>query len=350
MSVASDRLEVYCHDVGQGDCTVVVPPEGEGDPILFDCGDAYVAERFFANHEIQRLEAVVVSHLDIDHIRGVLPFLRQHFARGGEVGRLVIGLDRTEGGDAATELIGYALDLFKTPPHEGFELVASHRASKPLKLLAGTGWSVELVLPFYGTALGAQHEGDAPNLASVVLRVQRQGSSLLIGGDAPLGSWERLDPTLLRSNTIRVSHHGGDILEGGREWTSYEALYDAVKAERAVISVGSNNGYDHPLREHVTAARRGSQCRILCTQMTAKCHKQPRKVRADALVMASSLEYPYRHLAQPGFPMERNARDEVPCAGTVLLSIDRDGKVFVRPKPALHAELLDALDHPLCRD
>lgn len=79
-----DLLKVFFLDVGQGDCTFVVPPSGESAPILFDCSDAYVAERFVANHDIADLAAVVVSHLDQDHIKGLLPFLRTHFSASRE--------------------------------------------------------------------------------------------------------------------------------------------------------------------------------------------------------------------------------------------------------------------------
>lgn len=105
MSADPARLEVYFHDVGQGDCTIIVPPHGEGDPILFDCADSYVAERFFANHGMTRLEAVVVSHLDLDHMGGILPFLKQHFAQGGEVGKLVLAKEREELSAKATDLV-----------------------------------------------------------------------------------------------------------------------------------------------------------------------------------------------------------------------------------------------------
>jgi len=344
-----DRLEVYCHDVGQGDCTIVLPPTGEGDPILFDCADPYVAERFLANHGVKRLEAVVVSHLDIDHIRGILPFLRQHFATGGRVGRLVIGMDRSVMGDAATELLDAALAWDATPPHTGFQLLPPHRSGGPVRLLAASNWSIDLVLPFYGTALGAQHDGDASNLASAVLCIKRGDASVLVGADAPLGSWERLELGLRAANVIRVPHHGGEIREGGRAWTTFEHLYDAVKADRAIVSVGSLNRHGHPRPEHLAAMRRGTQCRVLCTQMTAQCHAKLPKVRVDALEKASGLEYPYRHRAKPGHPSARPP-EEVPCAGTVLVSIDKSGTVFVRPRPASHDELIDALDHPMCRD
>lgn len=46
MAAEGSALSVYFLDVGQGDCTFIVPPEGEGDPIMFDCPDPYVAERY----------------------------------------------------------------------------------------------------------------------------------------------------------------------------------------------------------------------------------------------------------------------------------------------------------------
>jgi hypothetical protein len=45
-----EPLRVFFLDVGQGDCTFVVPPVAESAPILFDCADSYVAERFVAAH------------------------------------------------------------------------------------------------------------------------------------------------------------------------------------------------------------------------------------------------------------------------------------------------------------
>lgn len=342
------RLEVYCLDVGQGDCTVVVPPAGEGDAILFDCADPYVAERFFSNHGVTRIEAVVVSHLDVDHIRGVLPFLRQHFAQGGEVGALVLGLDRPEALQQGTELIDAALAWARNPPHGGFQLLPPYRTEGPTRLAAGPGWSVDLVLPHYDTALGAQHHGNANNLASAVLRIERAGAAVLIGGDAELGSWERLDGGLRQAKVIRAPHHGGDILQHGAEWTDYAHLYDAVQADRAVISVGTHNDHRHPLPAHLNAMRRGAQCRVLCTQMTTQCHRRPLKVRDDALTLASGIEYPYRHRAEPGHP-SRRPNDEVPCAGTVLISIDGNGTVYTSPRPTPHGEFLDMLDGPMCR-
>lgn len=75
-----------------GDCSFVVPPAGAG-AVLFDCNDAHVAERFVTDHGIHHLDAAIVSHLDVDHIRGMVSFLKAFMEGGGTVKALYLGLD-----------------------------------------------------------------------------------------------------------------------------------------------------------------------------------------------------------------------------------------------------------------
>ncbi len=173
------------------------------------------------------------------------------------------------------ELMNQALAWERTPPHEGFVLKAPHRDGEgTLKIASGPDWEVEFVLPWVGDAAGALVKGDDPNACSAVLRVTRGGGRVLIGGDAPLGSWERLpDPV---ASVIRTPHHGGEIRHGGHQWSAFEDLYKAVECQTVVVSVGTHNGHHHPLPEHVTAARRNGACRVLCTQLTRRCHPDPR--------------------------------------------------------------------------
>jgi len=347
-------LRVFFLDVGQGDCTIVVPPDGEGQPVLFDCADPYVAERFVANHGITDLAAVVASHFDIDHVRGMLPFLKTHFGTGRRVRRLVMFPDRVPKpgrNQALRDLMAAALDWEKEPPHPEFTLKASHRdGDGPLLLAEGGGWRVDLVLPWTGTVGQALVDGgDDPNACSAVLRVTRAGTSILIGGDAPMGSWERLEPELRAARVIRVPHHGGEIREHGEKWSMFADLYDAVGAVISVISVGTGNGYGHPLAEHASAARRDGACRLLCTQLTPRCHDDPGVLRNEALTYAGGVEFPYRHLAVPGPPKSRPPT-EVPCAGAVVAWIAADGGLMVEPAPGEdHDRLLRRVDHALCR-
>lgn len=354
MPADSGNLQVYFLDVGQGDCTFIIPPEGQGDPILFDCADWYVAARFVANHRITSLAAVVASHLDIDHVRGLLPFLRNHFAEGRRVERLVLGLDRNPRPDRDKNLhalLEAALDWERHPPHDGFTLEPPFRTRAPLELAAGPDWKVQLVLPWYGTVTGAlTARGHEPNHCSAVLRVERGGAAILVGGDAPLGSWERLEPGLRPAHVVRVPHHGGEIREHGEAWADFANLYDAVSAQLAVVSVGTSNGYEHPLSEHAQAARRAGACRLLCTQLTPRCHEQPVELRETALAHAALVEWPYRHMAVPGHPRRRPPA-EVPCAGSVAVWLTPGGAVRVEPRrDDAHARFLLRVARPMCED
>jgi len=354
MPAEPSSLKVHFLDVGQGDCTFVVPPEGEGDPILFDCADLYTAERFVANHGIENLQAVVASHLDIDHVRGMLPFLKHHFATGRRVERLVLGLDRVpqKGQDKNLQaLVDAALNWEKEPPHEGFSLEPPFRTKTPLVLAERPGWSVELVLPWYGTVTGEfAAGGQDPNHCSAVLRVQRGETAILVGGDAPLGSWERLEAHLRYAGAIRIPHHGGEIREQGEEWTEFEHLYDAVGAEVAAVSVGTNNGDGHPLEQHAAAARRQGTCRLLCTQLTPRCHADPVELREISLEHAAIVEWPYRHRAESGHPARRPP-SEVPCAGSMVAWLRPDGELEIEPRQSgAHSQFLLRVARPMCGD
>lgn len=345
MPADPSRLGIYFLDVGQGDCTFVVPPAGQGDPILFDCADLYVAERFVANHEITHLQAVVASHLDIDHVQGMLPFLLNHFAAGRRVNELIIGLDRIPRRGRSKHLralIAQALAWDREPPHEGFVLREPVRyRDAPHTLAEGPGWRVQLVLPFYGDKVGELVEGGQdPNHCSAVLRVERAGASVLVGGDAPLGAWERLEPELRTANAIRTPHHGGEIRHHGQDWSEFSDLYEAVQASTAVISVGSSFQYEHPRKDHTEAARRDGACRLLCTQLTPRCHLEPLTLRELALAYSARVEWPYRHLAVPG-DKARPRRRESPCAGSIVVWIDGQGRLEVVPgERSEHARLL----------
>lgn len=327
----------------------MVAPEGQ-DPILFDCADAYVAERFVKDHSIRRLHAAVVSHLDRDHIAGMLGFLKNFLEQGGTVGALYISLDRpVEGlGAAASELLTQALQWDK----EGkLPLAPSHRDIAPRPICQGTDWKVELVLPQYADVLGQRlEEGEQPNRCSAVLRVSRKDKAVLIGGDAPLVSWAKVEPALLPAAVFRTPHHGGDITEDNCDpaWTE-RRLYQSGAPKEAVVSVGTNNGYEHPRRAQVEAIRHQG-CRLLCTQLTARCHDQPLRHRAQALSRVGAVEYPYRHRVAPGDHKRYRPAEEVPCAGSMVAWFGVDGQVWLEPPvDNWHDDLVMRLDRPMCK-
>ncbi|HEX4421268.1 MAG TPA: hypothetical protein VH165_25310 [Kofleriaceae bacterium] len=295
--MADDRLAIYVLDVGQGDCTFIVPPEGQGAPILVDCNDWYVAERFVANHGIVHLDAVIASHLDRDHIRGIVPFLMNHFAVGRSLGKLIIGIDRQLKGAEQREiaiLLRQALAWSSHPPCPGFSLEDPTRGATPRTIAQGTDWSVQLVLPFHATRLESLGlGGEDPNLCSAVIRV--------------------------------------------------------VGAKHAFISVGTNNAYGHPDPQEIQAMRGSDTCRARCTQLTPRCHPNPAKLRVDALRVAGGVEWPYRHHARPGDPVRPAPTSECPCAGSMAMWIDPGGKLDGVPPPGgAHDRFLKKIAHARC--
>lgn len=123
-------------------------------------------------------------------------------------------------------------------------------------------------------------------------------------------------------------------------------------ARTALISVGTNNRYDHPKEEWIEPATKGA-CRLLCTQVTRRCH--PALEQSDEVALHRArlitqhkqwVEPQYRHLTAKG--KAKKAFLEVPCAGTVLVNLLLDGQVEVWPK-AEHERVVDEWLHPLCR-
>lgn len=346
-------LAIYFLDVGQGDCTVVVPPVRDAGVIVFDVADQYVLGRFISDHEL-RVSDVVLSHLDEDHIRGAADFLRQHTE---EVDRVYLWLDRgLERGknEGLRELIDQVTAWGRTNPPTIIlkENWRDHEATRVIRADEDTDWKVEIVLPYNTARLrGELGHARSPNAASAVLRVQRAGTAVLIGGDAPLGSWEDLneyDPGLVPAAAIRVPHHGGNAKEGGRTWKEHSDLYRHVRADLAVISVGSNNPprWSHPREDHVAAIRRDGACRLLCTQLTPRCHEVPTTLRQQLLEQAGMVEFPYRHWDERGNPLHLK---EVPCAGTIVVWIDAGGTLHHEPaQESAHTRMLMRIDRPMC--
>lgn len=349
-------LALYALDVGQGDCTFILPPGRPGYAILFDCNDSYTAERFVIDHGIEHL-TVVVSHLDRDHILGLKPLIELFIGDDARtIDRIWIARDRglRRGRHKkirqllSTILMGYRDDHFKLfmPAREGGPKVIlddTHRG----------GCRVELMLPWYGDHLAAGVDrAEDPNAVSAVLRVSFATRSVLLGGDAPLRAWASLDADELSCDVIRTAHHGGDLEPGGST-LDYDGLYRAMGASHGIVSVGSCNPYTHPRDDHMNGLRGAGGCRILCTQLTARCTDDPDRYRRTALTNATEVVYPYRHRSPPGgrhHPAHARRR-ETPCAGSILVTISEDGALRVTPdQTSWHGPFVESLATPLCID
>lgn len=364
----SDRLAVYMLDVGQGDSTLVLLPDHSA--VIFDCADDHVLRKVLDDWKVQVIEAFVLSHLDKDHIAGALAFL-QEFT--GQIKSVYLSPDRDisdEHEDAmrAKATLDYAKEQSRDEGarRRRWELYPNFRGHAPIA--KGAGWEVKLVAPAYSEDIQRARDGawEDPNRHSSILRVEAGGNVLLVGGDAPLRSWSELPAEERPASVFRIPHHGGALDDGGvPEGWDPARLYREVSAETALVSVGTNNAYGHPSPEWVRPVT-GGACRLLCTQVTGRCHGSLEitniggKVVRDPEAIATLRERVITQHHQWTVPQYRHLTDkqreirlgqlEVPCAGTVVVTLLLDGGIEVRPaRGGRHEEVIDLWAHPLCR-
>ncbi len=205
-------------DVGQGQCLLL---ESEGFTAMVDCGgdgqDAAgeTAARFLHSAGLTRLNALILTHYDLDHVGGVCQLLRRV-----RVDRLFLPdtADRQEVRDA---LEAAALAA-------GTEVIA---VSRKTNVTFPTG-ELQLLPP---------ETGKVGNESAICVLATAAEYDILITGDLDTGGEMDLLRTwsLPEVDLLVVGHHGAQD-------AASLALLGTVRPKMAVISVGEDNTYGHP--------------------------------------------------------------------------------------------------------
>jgi len=198
-------------DVGQGDSMLLRDPSGR--IVLVDGGrDPLVLGEALRRHHIGRIDLLVGTHGDVDHVGGFEGIFSDH-----SVGRLWVP-DHPDQGMEMEDLIEAAL-------------VAGVPVDRVKPGISYTFGSVRI------EALGPKRRYAARNDGSVVLWVLAE-QTLLLPGDIGAVAQRELPP--LQPDILLVPHHGSSSTDPS--W-----LADTV-GPVAVISVGPNT-YGHPTPE-----------------------------------------------------------------------------------------------------
>lgn len=228
-----DEFRVTVLDVEQGQCVLI---QSKNQCFMVDCGGgsgsfaAETAIRTLWSNGFYRLDGIILTHYDKDHINGVNSFLVQ------------MGVD--------------CLYLPNSPDKDGFR-------QKIEKSFNGMVISVEeeRVIPCGNgmITIFPAYPGETGNESGMCILFQAADCDILITGDRnKKGELELLEQTKLPDlEALIVGHHGA------KASTSLDLLR-ATMPDIAVISVGANNYYGHPDEE--TLARLALfGCKILRT-------------------------------------------------------------------------------------
>ncbi|MEL7622320.1 MAG: ComEC/Rec2 family competence protein [Clostridiales bacterium] len=214
-------LAIHVLDVGQGDGIVLTMPSGS--VWLVDGGSssvkelaAYRLEPFLRSQGVNKLDFLLASHTDEDHISGLREVLERW-----PVGTLVLP-PQAAAEEAGRELLA----------------IAEKRQIKVVYLSKGQiikDGKAELL------CLNPHQNFSRFNVNedSLVLELRYKKFSLLLTGDIGSQTEEELASQWKRASVLKVAHHGA----GGSTGKSF---LDKVEPKVAIISCGSKNFYGHP--------------------------------------------------------------------------------------------------------
>lgn len=244
------KLGVTVLDVGQGDSIFAESPGGrtmlvDGGGLAgsewvggyrsgTDVGEEVVSP-YLWSRGLKRIDVVVLSHADHDHIGGLYSVL-QNF----EVGQLWVGWNdpRPAFARLLDEARSRGIRVVHVDEGEGFDLGRAR---------------ADVLWPPAGGA------GESPNDNCVVLRLSDGQSHFLLTGDIerPAEDGMIADREPLASEFLKVPHHGSKT-------SSTASFLAAVEPRVAVVSVGASNPFGHPARA-VVARYQDDGIRLLRT-------------------------------------------------------------------------------------
>ncbi|MFQ5769778.1 MAG: DNA internalization-related competence protein ComEC/Rec2, partial [bacterium] len=223
-----NTMQIIFFDVGQGDAALLTLPHSQhilidGGPRgeNYDAGEWVIAP-YLKREGIRKLDVVILSHADTDHLGGV-PYILQTFMvhevwDNGQVGN--------------TKLSREYLDLIKSLKITRRILRAGEIIEdfKPLHLYV-----------FHPTESFLMRKNLSLNDGSLSLKMSYGEIDFLFNGDIEQAGEQQVSKFghLLASEVLKISHHGSNT-------STSSILLENVRPQLAIISVGAFNKFGHP--------------------------------------------------------------------------------------------------------
>lgn len=230
VSTEAQDMTVSVIDVGQGSATLVI---SEGEVLLVDAGEARSGSAvvdYLKTEGVEEIDYLVATHPDADHIGG-MPTVLDAF----QVNDIIYPVPEND-----TATYRRFVEKAEAEPGATFE----HPSTGDQYLLGDA--TVTVIYDGNDAVYSPGSKSYDTNRASIVLRIDCGGSSMLLMGDYPgkiesdLVTNQRSSNDLsLASDVLQVAHHGSKN-------SSTDSFLQAIHPTIAVISVGADNRYGHP--------------------------------------------------------------------------------------------------------
>ncbi|WP_284011744.1 lamin tail domain-containing protein [Haloarcula pelagica] len=226
-TAAEGTVEVHFINVGQSVSTLVIGPSGE--TMLVDTGhftdDGEYVLQYLQAHGIERLDHLVVSHNDADHIGGNAGIIDYYETEADGIGAIY-----DPGIAASTQTYSEYLDAVE---EHGVTLYETREGDQ----IQMEGVDVAVLGPPQPYL-----ENAARNENSIVLKLTHGETSFLLTGDAEDDQEAYLVDTYgeqLQATVLKAGHHGSASSTSG-------SLLDTVQPQAVIISSAYESQYGHP--------------------------------------------------------------------------------------------------------
>lgn len=265
-------------DVGHGNASVI---EENGTVLVIDTGLRGRLREFLERRNIKKIDCIILSHSDADHIDGLAGLL----CGDVEVKRVILNSDSAKNTNAWRDLIWVLEDY-----DERQELKLEIGLTECILNLPGFEESVlEVIAPTKGIAaigVGGRAKDERPithNTISAVIKLSHKGEPIaLLTGDMDDVS---LDEALRKQKDMRAKflvfpHHGGLPGEADPEKFT-EKLMHAVQPETVIFSLGRTK-FANPQEIILSSVIKNSpSVNIGCTQLSSMCAKEVPEIERD---------------------------------------------------------------------
>lgn len=337
------KLKLAFLDVGNADCTVILPSEDRA--IIIDVPQSCSLRTWLLQNNIRHIESIYITHGHRDHLPSLsqlVTFLEQWFtACEGTLGTLYLPTEVMRRNQQLNDLlIAHNEKKYKRYRHamdtlEEWELDGRIAVDRSEQRPSGVQHGMVSIralhpTPMYVERYSYQHPAHLNEL-SLVLRLEYGSFAALFSADIERDGLRKMLARCtdedLRCHILKVPHHGA--WQAGTQAT--EQLFVRADPELAIVSVGSTNGYGHVQPGLFQALIQLQQTHrlkyFLCTEVTRTCV----------------------HTAQERAAMEKKGLSSKQlCAGHIVVEAEQSG-TWLLPNKAAYDAQADVVKLAACR-